>query len=80
MDKDESLSMKIRTFDIQNTHSQKLLGVTLDNKLTFTPHVTNMCTKASQKLHALGRVSGYMNLKQRKIIMNYFALLNNSVG
>ena len=73
-DKDESLSMKVSTFDIQNTHSQKLLGVTLDNKLTFTPHVTNMCTKASQKLHALGRVSGYMNLKQRKIIMNSFIL------
>ena len=73
-DKDESLSMKVSTFDIQNTHSQKLLGVTLDNKLTFTPHVTNMCTKDSQKLHALGRVSGYMNLKQRKIIMNSFIL------
>ena len=54
--------------------SQKLLGVVIDNKLSFKNHVTSLCTKASQKLHALSRVSNYMDLKQRKIIMHSFIL------
>ena len=32
---DESLSIKVGKFEMQNTTSQKLLGVTLDSKLTF---------------------------------------------
>ena len=32
----------------------------------------NLCTKASQKLHALCRISQYMNMSQQRIIMNAF--------
>ena len=64
--------MKVGGFDIENSLYEKLLGVTIDNKLTFNPHVTKLCCKASQKLHALSRIGKYMNLKQRKIIMNSF--------
>jgi len=34
--------------------------------------VTNLCKKASQKLHALSRVCNLMNTTQRKLIMNAF--------
>ena len=61
-------------FDLKNSKSQKLLGIEIDNKLTFSDHVKGICTKASQKLHALSRVSNFMTLKQRKIIMNSFIL------
>ena len=71
---DQNLSVKVEKFELSNTLSEKLLGVTIDNKLTFKPHVTNLCNKASQKLHALSRVSNYMNLKQRKVIMHSFIL------
>ena len=37
-----------------------LLGITLDKKLSFKTHVLAFCTKASQKLHALIRISIYM--------------------
>ena len=47
---------------ILNEGSEKLLGITIDNKLTFKDHVSNICKKASQKLHALARVSQYMDL------------------
>ena len=50
----------------------KVLGITIDNNLTFNVHVSNLCKKASQKLHALARVSGYMNLGQRRTIMKSF--------
>ena len=34
-----------------------LLGVRIDSDLTFKEHVTSICSKANQKLHALTRVS-----------------------
>ena len=40
--------------DISISNSRKLLGVKIDNKLTFE-HVTDLCCKASQKLHALAQ-------------------------
>ena len=67
---DESLFIKVDKFELSNTITQKLLGVTIDSKLTFKSHVTNLCNKASQKLHALSRVSNHMSFIQRKIIMH----------
>ena len=66
--------MKIDNFNIFNSKSEKLLGITIDNKLTFDEHVSKLCTKASQKLHALSRVGNYMTQNQRKIIMKTFIL------
>ena len=44
---------KIGSCDIQSSEQQKLLGVLIDNKLTFDKHINNLCAKASQKLNAL---------------------------
>ena len=69
---EENLSINVGGFDISNSSSKKLLGVTIDNKMTFKTYVTKICAKASQKLHALSRVGNYMDLKQRKIITQSF--------
>ena len=50
----------------------KLLGITIDNKLDFNEHVSNICKKASQKLHALTRISPYIDNQKLKIIMKAF--------
>ena len=73
-DPSEELTIKIDNVEHKNSKSQKLLGIRIDNKLTFNDHVTEICTKASQKLHALSRVSNYMSLSQRKTIMKSFIL------
>ena len=62
----------IQDFIIQNSNQEKLLGITLDNKLSFDVHVSKLCGKASQKLHALVRISHFMSTKQRQIIMKTF--------
>ena len=36
------------------------IGVIIDNKLTFNEHVSKICKKASNKLHALAGISKYM--------------------
>ena len=72
--KNQELSANIDNFDIYNKSSEKLLGITIDNKLTFNEHVSNICDKATQKLHALSRVANFMSEKQRQIVMKAFVL------
>ena len=71
---DETHTIKVGDHEITNLTSQKLLGIEIDNKMTFDNHVSNICLKASQKVHALSHVSNSMTLCQRKIIMKSFIL------
>ena len=57
---------------IEATNSVKLLGVTIDNKLNFTNHVSGLCKKGNQKLHALARIPKYVQEDKLKIIMRTF--------
>ena len=57
---------------INSTEMVKLLGINIDNKLTFEQHVDSLCNKASQKLNALAGLAHYMSFEQRKLIMNSF--------
>ena len=47
----------------QNSKIEKLLGITIDNKLFFTEHVHTICDKASLNLNALARLSSFMSLE-----------------
>ena len=40
--------------------------------LTFNEHVSKLCKKASQKLHAIARISNYLNKNKLRLIMNVF--------
>ena len=73
-EKNQDLAIRVDTLDIKNSNSEKLLGIKIDNKLTFDPHVSDICTKVSQKLHALSRVGHMMKLNHRKDIVNAFIL------
>ena len=72
LNSNNNLSIKVDEFLIGNSKNEKLLGITLDNDLNFNEHVNKLCKKASQKLHALGRISKYMNIDQRRKIMTAF--------
>ena len=65
---------KIRKETITSTNCVKLLGVNIDNKLTFDEHVDSLCKKASQKFNALARLLSSMKFEQRKLIMNSFII------
>ena len=57
---------------VKESSEEKLLGVTIDKNLNFKSHVSNLCKKASQKLHALARVSAFMNPDELRLLMNSF--------
>ena len=53
----EKTKINIGEFSIENSDCEKLLGVKIDNKLTFDCHMSDMCKKASRKINALARVA-----------------------
>ena len=57
---------------ISNSKYKKLLGIHIDNKLTFEPYVRSLCKKASQKLNNFARIAFSLKLDQRKILLNAF--------
>ena len=50
---------------IKNVSEEKILGITIDNKLTFKSHLKNICKKANQKLNALARITKFTSPFQR---------------
>ena len=57
--------MKIMGSTIKASKEKVLLGVGIDSDLTFKEHVTSICSKANQELHALTTVSKYISLQKR---------------
>ena len=45
-----SLHLKLNGTEIKQVNSQKLLGVTIDNKLSFDDHIERLCKKLTQKI------------------------------
>ena len=69
---DESCTAEIEGFSIKNSTKEQLLGVKFDSNLSFENHVTSLCKKASQTLHALARISHYMDINKRRNLMKAF--------
>ena len=59
---------------IKSSGVEELLGVTIDSNLNFKEHILSLCKKANRKLHALSRVSKYMTLNKRRILMKSFII------
>ena len=68
----EPITLKIGDLHINNSLSEKLLGITFDYKLKFNKHIEDICQKASQKINALARLAPYMGTTKKRIIMNTF--------
>ena len=49
-----------------------LLGIKIDRTLNFSCHVSNLCNKASQKLHALARIGKFLTEDKLKLLMRAF--------
>ena len=54
----------------------KVLGVTIDHRLTFNEHIRICTLKAARQLNALPRVSRYLDIKSKSILYNSFDASN----
>ena len=63
--------VKINDVVLTSTFEEKLLGITLDSELKFEKNTTDICNKASQKIHVLS-ITCYISLNKRRLLMKTF--------
>ena len=66
----ENFSVEIDNILRKPVPEATFLGVTLDNKLNFNSHTSNICKEASKKLSALLRVGNWLNHSQKTTLIN----------
>ena len=64
----ENDTFNFGNISLKNSKEEMILGLTIDNKLSFDNLVKKICRKASQKTCALSRISNYLDSKQREIL------------
>eukprot|EP00794_Sanderia_malayensis_P003962 gene3962-4512_t len=62
------IEFKINDDVVQQTKALKLLGVIIDDKLTFNGHISNMCKKASQKVGVLMRLRNLIPMEAKLVL------------
>ena len=68
----ENIIVKIHEYEIENSGCEKLLAVELDLKLNLDDQISDICKNARGKLNALVRITPFMGLSKRSILMNAF--------
>ena len=56
---------------IECCKEEKVLGIAIDEKLTYPPQIGNIIKKVNQKLHAISRVKRYMDFEQNKLMSTF---------
>ena len=69
-----NITLNIGSTKITGSNEVKLLGVTIDRQLTFYPHITNICAKASAKTKALMRIRKFLTQKQADFLYTAFIM------
>ena len=52
----------------KNSKEETILGLIIDNKLTFDSHIDRICKKADQKLSALSQILAFIDLNKKQIL------------
>ena len=66
----------IRGISLKSETKFTLLGVHIDNRLTFHSHISNICRKAANQINALKRLSVHMGQNEKMVLMKSFLLSN----
>ena len=74
LDKGSRLPVILNINNIEIRESQKviLLGLTIDNCLTFKDHIDTLCRNASYKLLALRKIRKHLTPDKAKVLYNVF--------
>ena len=70
----ENLFIEIGSSKIMATDNVELLGITIDNNLSFSSHINKLCKAANNKLSAIIRLRKYLSIPQSKLLVNAYVL------
>ena len=62
---DKSINIYLNDKQIEQVSSQKLLGIIIDDKVTFTKHIDKLSCKLAQRIALLKNIRPYLPLKER---------------
>ena len=65
-----TLQLHLKSSELNQVHSHKLLGVTIDSQLSFDQHVDGLCKKLAQRVAVLRKIRRSLPLDQRKLYYN----------
>ena len=68
----QHVQVNVGAAQIENSSSEKLVGVTIDAKLSFQRHIEQIYAKAKAKLKALARIAFFMNIQKKKVLIKAF--------
>ena len=69
---DQHVQVNIGAAQIENSSSEKFLGVTNDAKLGFEKHIEQIYAKARVNSKALARIAPLMNIQKKRVQMEAF--------
>ena len=75
----QSVILNVNNMKIRESSSVVLLGLTIDNRLTFKDHFNILCCRASFKFHALRRIRKYLTTDKAKLLLCN-AFINNQIN
>ena len=65
---EDCYALNINNQTINPENCVKLLGIEIDNTLSFNKHISTLCKKASNQLNAIGRIQKYMGFKEKEAL------------
>ena len=67
---------QINSNETEYENSVTLLGITINNRLSFDNHVSKIYNKSSMQLNSIFRLKKYMDQKELQVILNSFIYSN----
>ena len=66
------IMLNINQIKVEESQKVVLLGLTINNRLTFKNHVDMLCSTANYELYALRKIRKYLTLEKTKLLYNPF--------
>ena len=66
----ENETFIFNNFIFNNSNEEKILGIIINNKLTFKSYIKILCKKTAQEIGALSRLLNHLNDSPKRLIFN----------
>ena len=72
VNKDGNFNVMCNDVILKHISHENILGVTIDNTVSFDEHIINICKTINKKLNTFSRKNHYMKQNQKEILLSFF--------